>query len=29
MARWAKNLGRGSPFNVGYQNCCKKTYMSM
>jgi hypothetical protein len=19
-----KNLGRGSPFNVSYQNCCKK-----
>ena len=24
-----KNLSRGSPFNVSYQNCCKKTYMSM
>ena len=23
------NLGRGSPFNVSYQNCCKKTFMSM
>jgi hypothetical protein len=24
-----KNVGRGSPFNASYQNCCKKTYMSM
>jgi hypothetical protein len=24
-----QNLGRGSPFTVSYQNCCKKTYMSM
>jgi hypothetical protein len=24
-----KNLGMGSPFNVSYQNCCKKTFMSM
>jgi hypothetical protein len=24
-----KNVGRGSPFNVSYQNCCKKTDMSM
>jgi hypothetical protein len=21
-------LGRGSPFNVSYQNCCKKTYVN-
>jgi hypothetical protein len=24
-----KNVGRGSPFNVSYHNCCKKTDMSM
>jgi hypothetical protein len=24
---YKKNLGRA--FNVSYQNCCKKTYMSM
>jgi hypothetical protein len=30
ILRWSqKKLGRGSPFNVSYQNCCKKTYMSM
>jgi hypothetical protein len=22
-----KNLGRGSPFNVSYQNCCKKKHI--
>jgi hypothetical protein len=24
-----KNLGRGSPFNVSYQNCSKKTYVTL
>jgi hypothetical protein len=23
-----KNLGRGSPFNVSYQNCCKNIYVN-
>jgi hypothetical protein len=23
-----KNLGRGSPLNVSYKNCCQKTYVN-